>query len=108
MAGTGARARDGGRGGEDDGGGASGGVPVVLVVCYGVTTIKDCYYTAFGAMRGVGEGYFCTVPTLHRRRRWIGSRGRVQLVRLEGGGRVPGGEAGGRAGGAIPPSRLRG
>ena len=31
--------------------------------------------------------YFCTVGRLHRRRRWIESRGRVQLVRLEGGGR---------------------
>lgn len=39
------------------------------------------------AVSGGGEGYFCTVATLHRRRRWIGSRGRVQLVRLEGGGR---------------------
>ena len=31
-----------------------------------------------------------------------------EAVRLEGGGMVPGGEAGGMAGGAIPPSRLRG
>ena len=29
-------------------------------------------------------------------------------MRQGGGGRVPGGEAGGRAGVAIPPSRLRG
>lgn len=32
----------------------------------------------------------------------------LEAVRLEGGGREPCGEAGGRAGGAIPPSRLRG
>lgn len=62
-----------------------------------------CLCTAFEAVRGGVEGYFCTVPTLHRRRWWIGSRGRVQLVRLEGGGRVPGGEAGGRAGRVYPP-----
>ena len=31
-----------------------------------------------------------------------------EAVRLEGGGMVPGGEAGGRVGGAIPPYRLRG
>ena len=76
---------DGGRTGGDDGGGAAGGVPVVLVVCYGVTTIKVCNYTVFVAVRGGREGYFCTVPILHRRRRWIGARG---------------GEAGGRRHGA--------
>ena len=54
---------------------------------YGATTIKVCNYTAFEAVRGGGMDYFCTDATLHRRRRWIGSRGRVQLVRLEGGGR---------------------
>lgn len=60
-----------------------------LVVCRwswwcagGVTTIKVCYCTAFEAGSGGREGYFCTVATLHRRRRWIGSRGRVQLVML--------------------------
>lgn len=62
-------------------------VPVVLVVCYGAATIKVCYCTAFDAGSGGREGYFCTDATLHRRRWWIGSRGRVQLVRLEGGGR---------------------
>ena len=66
--------RGAGPGGEDDGGGMAGGVPVVLVVCCGAATIKVCNYTAFEAVRGGGEGYFCTVPTLHRRRRWIGSR----------------------------------
>ena len=87
-------------------------MPVVLVVCHGATTIKDCYYTAFEAVIGGGEGYFCTDATLHRRRRWIGSRGRVQPVRMEGGGRdADGSQAEGvaaAAGGAIPPYRLRG
>lgn len=41
------------------------------MVVVGVTTIKDCYYTAFEAVRGGGVGYFCTVGRLHRRRRWI-------------------------------------
>lgn len=62
-------------------------MPVVLVVCYGAATIKVYLCTAFVAVSGGWEGYFCTVGRVHRRRRWIGSRGRVQLVRLEGGGR---------------------
>ena len=66
--GAGARAREGG--------GMAEGVPAVLVVCYGATTIKVCFCTAFEAVRGGGVDYFCTVPTLHRRQRWIGSRGR--------------------------------
>ena len=82
-------------------------MPVVLVVCYGAATIKVCKYTAFVAVRGGGMDYFCSVPTLHRRRWWIGSRGRVQLVRPEGGGRdADGSQAEGvaaAAGGAIPP-----
>ena len=49
-------------------------------------------------MSGGGKGYFCTVATLHRRRRWIGSLGRVQLLRMEGGGRdADGSQAEGRA-----------
>ena len=76
---------DGGRTGGDDGGGAAGGVPVVLVVCYGAATIKVCNCTAFVSVRGGREDYFCTVATLHRRRRWIVSGG---------------GEAGGRRQGA--------
>ena len=66
---------DGGRGGEDDGGGRL--VVVVVRVCgaAGASTIKVCYCTAFVAVEGGGDGYFCTVPTLHRRR-WIGSRRR--------------------------------
>ena len=52
----------------DAGGGAGGGC--------GAATIKVCLCTAFEAVDGGGEGYFCTVPILHRRRRWIGSRGR--------------------------------
>ena len=60
----------------EEGGGMAGGVPVVLMVCRGAATIKVCNCTAFEAWIGGGEGYFCTVPTLHRRRRWIGSRGR--------------------------------
>ena len=79
--GVGARARDGG--------GMAGGVPVVLMVCRGAATIKVYLCTAFDAVRGGGEGYFCTVPILHRRRRWIGSRWRdadgSQAVRLEEG-----------------------
>ena len=51
--GVGARARDGG--------GMAGGVPVVLMVCRGAATIKVCYYTAFEAESGGGDGYFCTV-----------------------------------------------
>lgn len=49
-------------------------------------------------MIGGGEGYFCTVPTLHRRRRWIESRGRdadgIQAVTLEA---AAGSQAEGRA-----------
>lgn len=105
--GEGCRRMDG-----EEGGGAAGGVPVVLVVCYGAATIKECLCTAFEAVRGGGEGYFCTVPTLHRRRRWIGSRGRgadgSQAVRLEGGGRdADGSQAEGMAAAAgrrYPPS----
>ena len=78
------------------------------MVVVGAATIKDCYYTAFEAVRGGGEGYFCTVPTLHRRRWWIGSRGQVQLVRLDGGGRdADGSQAEGMAaadGRRYPPS----
>ena len=37
-----------------------------------------------------------------------GGGSRPEVVTLAGGGMVPGGEAGGRVGGAIPPSRLRG
>lgn len=41
------------------------------------------------AVRGGGMGYFCTDATLHRRRRWIRSRGRdadgSQAARLAGG-----------------------
>lgn len=82
------------------------------MVCYGAATIKVYLCTAFAAVRGGGMDYFCTDATLHRRRWWIGSRGRVQLVRLEGGGRdADGSQAEGvaaAAGGAIPPYRLRG
>ena len=67
------------------------GRPVVLVVCYGVTTIKVCYCTAFVAVSGGGMDYFCTVPTLHRRRRWIVAGG----GEAGGGGMVPGGWRGG-------------
>ena len=85
---------------------------MVLVVYYGAATIKVCLCTAFEAVRGGGMDYFCTVGRLHRRRRWIGNRGRVQLVRLEGGGRdADGSQTEGRAaadGRAIPPYRLRG
>ena len=49
--------------GGDDGGGAAGGVPVVLVVCYGAATIKVYLCTAFAAVRGGGMDYFCTVAT---------------------------------------------
>ena len=59
-------ARDGGRGGEDDGGG-------LLVVVVGAATIKVCNYTAFEAVRGGGEGYFCTVGRLHRDGRGSGA-----------------------------------
>ena len=84
-------------------------MPVVLVVCYGITTIKVCNYTAFEAWSGGGMDYFCTDATLHRRRWWIGSRGRVQLVRLDGGGRDADGcqavrLAGGLAGLYPPPA----
>ena len=73
---------------------------MVLVVCYGAVTIKVYLCTAFEAGMGGGEGYFCTVPTLHRRRRWIGSLGRVQLLRMEGGGSdADGSQAEGMAGG---------
>ena len=51
--GAGARAREGG--------GMAEGVPAVLVVCYGATTIKVCKCTAFEAESGGGDGYFCTV-----------------------------------------------
>ena len=51
--GAGARARDGG--------GMAGGVPVVLMVCRGATTIKVCLCTDFEAVDGGGVGYFCTV-----------------------------------------------
>lgn len=63
------------RGGEE-GGGMAGGVPAVLVVCRGATTIKVYLCTAFEVVRDGREGYFCTVATLHRRRRWIRSRRR--------------------------------
>ena len=66
--GAGARAREGG--------GMAGGVPVVLMVCRGAATIKVYLCTAFEAVRGGGESYYCTVPTLHRRRRWIRSQRR--------------------------------
>ena len=69
----------------EEGGGMAGGVPVVLMVCRGVTTIKVYLCTVFEAVRGGGVGYFCTDATLHRRRRWI-----------EAGG----GDAGGRRHGA--------
>ena len=58
--GAGARAREGG-----------GRLVVVVVRVCGATTIKVCLCTAFVAVDCVGVGYFCTVPTLHRRRRWI-------------------------------------
>ena len=59
-------------------GGRRAAVVLVVRVCggCGAATIKVCNCTAFEAWIGGGEGYFCTVPTLHRRRRWIGSRRR--------------------------------
>lgn len=66
-----------GPGGE--GGGMLEAVPVVLVVVVGAATIKVCICTAFDAVSCGGVGYFCTDAILHRRRRWIGSRGRVPM-----------------------------
>ena len=46
---------------------------VVLVVVVGALLIKVYDCTAFEAVRGGGEGYFCTVSFLHRLRAWIGT-----------------------------------
>ena len=71
----------------------------MLVVVVGAATIKVCFCTAFEAVSGGGDGYFCTVPTLHRRRRWIVAGG----GEAGGGGMVPGGWRGGGSWQAIPP-----
>ena len=100
--------RDGWQLGEDDGGGASrraAGRLVVLVVGVRCSDNQSMSLHRFRGRERRRGGLF-----LHRCN--FAPAAAVdrepEAVRLEGGGREPGGEAGGRDGGAIPPYRLRG
>lgn len=78
------------------------GVPAFLMVCRGVMTIKVCLCTAFVAVDGGGDGYFCTVGRLHR----CGGGGSwPEVVTMEGGGEKPEEGRSAAAGRLYPPLR---